>query len=103
MHADIAKVLIAEDELQARIRELGTCIAEDYEGRDLLLICVLKGGVMFLSDLMRTINMPVSIDFMATSSYGGGTETSGVVRILKDLDAAIEGRHVLIVEDIIDT
>jgi len=103
LHADIAKVLIAEDELQARIRELGTCITEDYEGRDLLLICVLKGGVMFLSDLMRTINMPVSIDFMATSSYGGGTETSGVVRILKDLDAAIEGRHVLIVEDIIDT
>ena len=100
---DIAKVLIAEDELQARIRDLGMCISEDYEGKDLLLICVLKGGVMFLSDLIRAIDVPVAIDFMATSSYGDGTETSGVVRILKDLDAAIEGRNVLIVEDIIDT
>jgi len=99
----IAEVLIAPDRLQARIEELGAEISRDYEGKDLLLLAVLKGSVLFLSDLMRHITVPHAIDFMATSSYGTGMESSGVVRILKDLDAPIEGRNVLIVEDIIDT
>ncbi len=103
MHNNIAKILISESEIQDRVRELGACISKDYSGKDLLLICVLKGGVLFLSDLLRAITIPVSIDFMATSSYGAGTESSGVVRILKDLDVPIEGRDVLVVEDIIDT
>jgi hypoxanthine phosphoribosyltransferase len=99
----IAEILIPPDRLQARIEELGAEISRDYEGKDLLLLSVLKGSVLFLSDLMRHISVPHSIDFMATSSYGTGMESSGVVRILKDLDAPIEGRDVLIVEDIIDT
>ena len=99
----LLEVLIPEDRLQARIRELGAQISWDYEGQDLLLLAVLKGSVVFLSDLMRCIEVPHAIDFMATSSYGSGMESSGVVRILKDLDAPIEGRNVLIVEDIIDT
>ena len=103
MHNNIAKILISESELQDRVRELGARISKDYSGKDLLLICVLKGGVLFLSDLLRAITIPVSIDFMATSSYGASTESSGVVRIIKDLDIPIEGRDVLIVEDIIDT
>jgi hypoxanthine phosphoribosyltransferase len=99
----VAEVLIPADRLQARIVELGRAISRDYEGRELLLLSVLKGSVLFLSDLMRHITVPHAIDFMATSSYGSGVESSGVVRILKDLDAPIEGRNVLIVEDIIDT
>jgi len=99
----IAEILIPSDRLQARIEELGAEISRDYEGKDLLLLSVLKGSVLFLADLMRRITVPHAIDFMATSSYGAGMESSGVVRILKDLDAPIEGRHVLIVEDIIDT
>jgi hypoxanthine phosphoribosyltransferase len=99
----IAEILIPSDRLQARIDELGDEISRDYEGKDLLLLSVLKGSVLFLSDLMRRITVPHAIDFMATSSYGAGMESSGVVRILKDLDAPIEGRNVLIVEDIIDT
>ena len=99
----IAEILIPSDRLQARIEELGAQISRDYEGKDLLLLSVLKGSVLFLSDLMRAIVVPHAIDFMATSSYGTGMESSGVVRILKDLDAPIEGRNVLIVEDIIDT
>jgi hypoxanthine phosphoribosyltransferase len=99
----IAEILIPPDRLQARIAELGAEISQDYEGKDLLLLSVLKGSVLFLSDLMRRIAVPHAIDFMATSSYGTGMESSGVVRILKDLDASIEGRNVLIVEDIIDT
>jgi len=99
----IAEILIPPDRLQARIEALGAEISRDYEGRDLLLLSVLKGSVLFLSDLMRRITVPHAIDFMATSSYGAGMESSGVVRILKDLDAPIEGRNVLIVEDIIDT
>lgn len=100
---DIAEILIDEETLQERIRELAEQISRDYEGKDLLLVCVLKGGFMFLADLTRHITIPHEIDFMATSSYGAATETSGVVRILKDLDTPIEGRNVLIVEDIIDT
>jgi hypoxanthine phosphoribosyltransferase len=99
----VSEVLIEADAIAARIRELGTAIARDYAGRDLLLICVLKGAIFFLSDLMRAIELPLEIDFMAISSYGASTDSSGVVRILKDLDASIEGRDVLIVEDIIDS
>lgn len=99
----IEEVLIPADVLQARIAELGGQISRDYAGRDLLLIAVLKGSVLFLTDLMRQVSVPHSIDFMATSSYGNALDSSGVVRILKDLDTSIEGRNVLIVEDIIDT
>ncbi len=99
----IEEILIAPERLQARIAELGREISLDYTGKDLLLLAVLKGSVLFLSDLMRHITVPHAIDFMATSSYGMGMESSGVVRILKDLDNPIEGRNVLIVEDIIDT
>ncbi|MCD6289755.1 MAG: hypoxanthine phosphoribosyltransferase [Anaerolineae bacterium] len=100
---DVDHVLISEQELHARIAELGKQISHDYKGRPLLLVAVLKGSVLFMADLMRAISIPHSIDFMATSSYGGNTESSGVVRILKDLDEPIEGKDVLIVEDIIDT
>ncbi len=99
----IATVLITEEDLKQRTRELAQEISSDYDGKDLLLICVLKGGVMFLVDLMRELTIPHSIDFMATSSYGALTESSGVVRILKDLDDPIMGRHVLLVDDIIDS
>ena len=99
----VSEVLIDEAALAARIRELGAEVARDYAGRDLLLICVLKGAIFFLADLMRSIDLPLEIDFMAISSYGASTDSSGVVRILKDLDASIEGRDVLIVEDIIDS
>lgn len=103
LNNDIARILITEAELRRRTRELGQQISRDYQGKDLHLICVLKGGVTFLVDLMREICIPHSIDFMATSSYGDATETSGVVRILKDLDIPIVGRNVLIVDDIIDS
>ena len=99
----VSEELIDEAALAARIRELGAEVARDYAGRDLLLICVLKGAIFFLADLMRSIDLPLEIDFMAISSYGASTDSSGVVRILKDLDASIEGRDVLIVEDIIDS
>jgi hypoxanthine phosphoribosyltransferase len=99
---DVAEILIDTPTLQRRIAELGAQISADYAGRDLVLIAVLKGSVLFLADLMRRISVPHSIDFMATSSYEG-THSSGIVRILKDLDMSIEGRDVLIVEDIIDT
>jgi hypoxanthine phosphoribosyltransferase len=104
LEKDIAQVLITREQLQARTAELGEEISQDYAGRDLLLVCILKGGVLFLSDLIRTIRIPHAIDFMAISSYGGTRiETSGVVRILMDLNSNIENRNVLIVEDIIDT
>ena len=96
-------MLVSEGELQARVRELGAAISRDYAGRGLLLVGVLKGAVFFLSDLMRFIEIPVEVDFMAVASYGSATDSSGVVRILKDLDAAIEDRDVLIVEDIVDS
>lgn len=100
---DVAEILITEDQIRQRTRDLARQISHDYQGRDLLLICVLKGGIVFLVDLMRELTIPHSVDFMATSSYGDATESSGVVRILKDLENPIQGRHVLIVEDIIDT
>jgi hypoxanthine phosphoribosyltransferase len=99
----VAEILIDEDALQSRIAELGDEVSADYAGRDLLLLGVLKGAVFFMSDLMRRLTVPCEIDFMAISSYGAATDSSGVVRILKDLDINIEGRHVLVVEDIIDS
>ena len=104
LEKDLAKVLITREQLQDRIAELGAAISRDYAGKDLLLLCILKGGVLFLSDLVRAIHIPHAIDFMAISSYGGThTESSGVVRIIMDLNANIANRNVLIVEDIIDT
>ena len=99
----IGEILVQADDLQHRVRELGVEISRDYESRNLVLVGVLKGAVFFLSDLMRHIEIPCEVDFMAVASYGSSTDSSGVVRILKDLDAAIEGRDVLIVEDIVDS
>ena len=99
----VGEVLIDEETLQQRIAALGEEISADYAGRDLLLVGVLKGAVFFLADLMRNLTVPCEIDFMAISSYGASTDSSGVVRILKDLDINIEGRDVLVVEDIIDS
>jgi hypoxanthine phosphoribosyltransferase len=101
--AVIGKVLVPAEDLTRRVGELAAEIDRDYAGRDLLLIGVLKGAVFFVSDLMRALTVPVEVDFMAVASYGSATRSSGVVRILKDLDAAIEGRDVLIVEDIVDS
>jgi hypoxanthine phosphoribosyltransferase len=100
---EVPEILISEKQIRQRTRELGQEVSRDYEGQDLHLICVLKGGIVFLVDLMRELTVPHSVDFMATSSYGASTESSGAVRILKDLDDPIVGRNVLIVEDIIDT
>jgi hypoxanthine phosphoribosyltransferase len=99
----VGEILVDEEALQARIKELGREISNDYAGRDLLLIGVLKGAVFFMADLMRRLTVSCEVDFMAISSYGGATDTSGVVRILKDLDLNIDGRDVLVVEDIIDS
>jgi len=99
----IGEILVGAEDLSRRVRELGEEISRDYADRDLLLIGVLKGAVFFLSDLMRYLEIPVEVDFMAVASYGSATHSSGVVRILKDLDAPIEGRDVLIVEDIVDS
>jgi hypoxanthine phosphoribosyltransferase len=101
--AGIGETLVSSEELQRRVAELGAEISRDYAGRDLVLIGVLKGAVPFLADLMRALEVDCEVDFMAVSSYGSATDSSGVVRILKDLDAAIEGRDVLVVEDIIDS
>lgn len=103
MMQDVATVLISEEALHRRIAELGEQISCDYAGKNPLLVCVLKGGFVFLADLTRALSIPHCVDFMAVSSYGNATESSGVVRILKDLDSDITGRHMLIVEDIIDT
>ncbi len=103
MGADLEAVLIPPERLQARIRELAAQVDADYAGRELLLVGVLKGAVMVMADLARAMHLPVQMDWMAVSSYGSGTKSSGVVRILKDLDADITGRHVLVVEDIIDS
>ena len=99
----IGEVLVPAEDLQRRVRGLAAEISRDYEGRDLMLVGVLKGAVFFLSDLMRQLEVPCEVDFMAVASYGSATKSSGVVRILKDLDAAIEDRDVLIVEDIVDS
>jgi hypoxanthine phosphoribosyltransferase len=101
--AEKIKVLITEEEVDARIRELGERISKEYEGKQIHLICVLKGGVFFMCELAKRITVPVSMDFMCVGSYGDGTKSSGVVRLAKDLDESIENKEVLIVEDIIDS
>lgn len=99
----MSEILLSEEQLQVRIRELGRQISQDYAGKAPLMVGVLKGAAMFLVDLIRAIDLPLAIDFMAVSSYGAATESSGVVRILKDLETPIEGRDVVLVEDIIDS
>ncbi len=101
--ADKIKVLIPEEEVTEKIRTIGEQISKDYEGKEIHLICVLKGGVYFATELSKHISVPVSIDFMSVSSYGGGTVSSGIVKIVKDLDESLEGKDVLVVEDIVDT
>ena len=98
MNDDIKKVLIGEDELRAIVKRLGEQITEDYKGKDVLLIGILKGSVIFMADLMRAIDLPCNIDFMAVSSYGSGTESSGRVKINKDLDNDIQGKDIIIIE-----
>jgi hypoxanthine phosphoribosyltransferase len=100
---DISRVLISEEELKNRVAEMGRMISQDYQGKRLMVVGVLKGSVVFMADLIRHITVPVEMDFMAVSSYGAGVKTSGVVKILKDLDRLIEGYHVLVVEDILDS
>ena len=100
---DVEKVLLSEDQLSQKIAELGEEISKDYQGKEIVAICVLKGAILFMADLARAVKVPMALDFMAVSSYGNGTSTSGTVRILKDLDNSIEGKHVLVVEDIIDS
>ena len=102
-HPDIKDVILSEERIRERVRELGAQISRDYAGRSILLIAVLRGAALFMADLAREISVPVELDFMAVSSYGSATKSSGVVRILKDLDETIEGREVLVVEDILDT
>ncbi len=103
MKNDIKEVLFSEQDINKRIEELGMQISKDYEGKFPLLVCILRGAFMFLADLVRKIDIPMSVDFMAISSYGGKTDSTGQVKILKDLDTSIKNRHVLIVEDIVDT
>lgn len=103
LNNDILKVLLTEEELKAKCAEMGAQITKDYQGKNLLLVTVLKGAVVYLADLMRHIDLPCAIDFMVVSSYGSGTETSGVVKIVKDLDQDLEGKDILIIEDILDT
>ena len=97
------ETLIAEEDLQKRVKELGAQITKDYEGKEIIVLCVLKGGVMFMTDLVKHIQVPMKMEFMVVSSYGDEYKSSGVVKILKDLDEPIQGKHVLIVEDIIDS
>lgn len=99
----VAEVLLTEEEIATKVNELGLKISTDFKGKDVLLICVLKGAIMFMSDLSKQITIPVAMDFMAVSSYGASTQSSGVVKIIKDLDVSIENRHIIIVEDIIDS
>lgn len=100
---DVEQVLLTPQQIAARVEELGAAISEDYVGKEIMLICILKGANIFLADLVRQITVPVSYDFVAVSSYGADTKSSGVVRILKDLDESVESKHVLVVEDIVDT
>lgn len=102
-HPDLEQVLFSEAALRERVRQLGEEISRDYAGRELHLICVLRGAMLFVADLIRAIPLPHSLDFISISSYGSGTRSSGVVRILKDLEDSLEGRHVLVVEDIVDS
>jgi hypoxanthine phosphoribosyltransferase len=101
--ADIAQILFTAEQIQVRVQEMGAEISRDYRDREVVLVCVLRGAVIFLADLLRSLRVCASVDFMAISSYGSDTRSTGVVRILKDLDDSIESRHVLVVEDIVDT
>lgn len=103
MQNDVQEVLYSEQQIQEKVKEMGELISRDFEGRNPLVICVLKGAFIFMADLVKQISIPLEIDFMAVSSYGASTKSSGVVKIIKDLDISVEGRHVLIVEDIIDS
>jgi hypoxanthine phosphoribosyltransferase len=103
MEKDIEKVLFTEEEIAEKVRELGRILSKEYEGKNPLVICVLRGGAPFMTDLVRRMDIPLEMDFMAVSSYGASTQSSGVVRIMKDLDTSVEGRDVIIVEDIIDS
>lgn len=103
MLSDIQDVLYSEEQIQGKIKELGDQLSKDYEGKNPLVICVLKGAFIFMADLVKQITVPLELDFMAVSSYGQSTKSSGVVKIIKDLDVPVEGRHILIVEDIIDS
>lgn len=103
MRNDLAEILLTEEQIRAKVKELGAAISADYKNKNLLMVSILKGSVVFMADLMRAIEIPASIDFMSVSSYGSGVKTSGVVRIIKDLDNPIEGRDLLIVEDILDS
>ncbi|MGA8942313.1 MAG: hypoxanthine phosphoribosyltransferase [Thermoactinomyces sp.] len=103
MQQDIAEILITKEQIQKKVEELGRIVSEDYKELNPLCICVLKGAIPFMADLIREMTIPIEVDFMAVSSYGNSTTSSGVVRIIKDLETSIEGRHVLIVEDIIDS
>ncbi|HWI55275.1 MAG TPA: hypoxanthine phosphoribosyltransferase [Desulfobacteria bacterium] len=103
MNNDLERCLISKEEIAKKVAELGAIISHDYEGKNLIVVGILKGGILFLSDLIREITIPLYLDFMAVSSYGSSTKSSGVVRILKDLDKGIENKDVLIVEDIVDS
>ncbi|MBS4534696.1 hypoxanthine phosphoribosyltransferase [Clostridium sp. D2Q-14] len=103
MKKDIREILITEEELKSKIKELGKKISKHYNGEDLTVICILKGAIVFMAELIKNIDMPIEIDFMDVSSYGNQTISSGVVKIIKDLDSSIEGKNILIVEDIVDS
>ena len=103
MKDDIEEILLSEKDLQKAVKKLGKQISADYEGKNLMLVAVLKGSVIFMADLMRAITVPISIDFMSVSSYGNDTKSSGVVKLIKDLDESIEGRNVVLIEDIMDS
>ena len=103
MHDDIKTILVSEEQLKAKVAELGAQISRDYAGKNLVLVSILKGSVVFMADLMRAVSIPCNIDFMVVSSYGGSTTSTGLVKIIKDLDGDLSGKDVLIVEDILDT
>lgn len=103
MQQDVLRVLLSEEEIRAKCKEMGARISQDYKGKNLMLVTVLKGAVVFLADLMRSIDVPAEIDFMVVSSYGSGVKSSGVVKIVKDLDVPLAGKDILIVEDILDS
>ena len=103
MYQDLDRILVNRDEIREKVKELGKRITEDYKGKSPVMVCILKGACMFFTDLIREVDLPLSIDFMAISSYGKATKTSGVVRVLKDLDQDVLGKDVIIVEDIVDT
>ena len=103
IYEDLDRILVTRDEIHQAVKELGRRITEDYRGKDLVMVCILKGASVFFTDLIREVDLPIAVEFMAASSYGSGTSSTGVVRIIKDLDHNIENRHVLIVEDIVDS